>query len=306
VTWHCLKRLLQGIPTIFALATVTFFIMRLAPGGPFAGNRQLPKAILENMERSFHLDEPIWMQFLRYLWNAVRFDFGPSMTYRDYSVARLIVDGASASVEIGLMAMLVATIAGLALGTAAAVRRNTAVDYTSGFIAVAGLAVPIFVIGPLMQLVLGLRLGWLPVAGWDGTWKFKVLPVIVLALPNIGYIARLMRGSMIEVLRADYVRTARAKGMGVRLVLWRHAFRSAIVPVVAYLGPATAITITGSVVIEQVFQVPGIGRYFVIGAINRDYTLVMGVTLFYGTIIILANAITDIAQGLLDPRIRYE
>ncbi len=297
---------MQGVPTLFALATVTFFIMRIAPGGPFSGNRQLPKAILENMKRSFHLDEPIWQQFARFLWNALQFDFGPSMMYRDYSVARLIVDGATVSMEIGLAAMLVATVVGVGLGTAGAVRRNTSVDYACGFVAVIGLAVPIFVIGPLLQLVVGLQWKLLPIAGWDGTWRYKVLPIIVLALPNIGYIARLMRGSMIEVLRADYIRTARAKGLGARLVLWRHAFGSAILPVVAYLGPATAITVTGSVVIEQVFQIPGIGRYFVTGAINRDYTLVMGVTLFYGTIIIVANALTDIVQALLDPRIRHE
>jgi len=258
----CLRRLIQGVPTILALAVVTFFIMRLAPGGPFAGNRQLPKAVIANMERVFHLDEPIWQQFLRFLWNALQFDFGPSMTYRDYSVARLILEGAGPSFEIGLLAILLATVIGLALGVVSALRRNSWIDYGAGFICVLGVAVPIFVIGPVLQLLLGLKLGLLPVAGWGDDWRFRLLPVVVLAMPNICYIARLMRASMLEVLRTNYIRTARAKGIGMRLVLLRHALRAAVLPVVAYLGPATAITITGSVVIEQIFQLPGIGRYF--------------------------------------------
>ena len=179
-------------------------------------------------------------------------------------------------------------------------------DYTAGAVAMVGLAIPIFVIGPIAQILFGLKLPLFPIAGWDGTWSYKVMPVITLALPNIAYVSRLMRGSMIETIRTNYVRTARAKGIGERRTIMKHALKGAILPVVAYLGPATAITITGSIVIEQIFQIPGIGRYFVEGATNRDYPLVMGVTLFYGTIVIFANLLTDIARGLMDPKVSYE
>jgi oligopeptide transport system permease protein len=299
-----LRRLLSGIPTLFALATISFFLMRVAPGGPFSGNRRLPADVIANMKHAYHLDDPLWLQFARFLWNGLHLDLGPSMSFRDYSVVDLIAQGFPASMEIGLAAMALASVVGLSLGIAGALRRNGAIDYLAGLLAIVGVAVPIFVIGPLLQLVFGLQLAWLPVAGWSD-WHTKILPIVTLSLPNIAYISRLMRGSMIETLRANYVRTAKAKGLGPIRTLAHHAFQGAILPVVAYLGPATAITITGSVVIEQIFQVPGIGRYFVIGASNRDYTLVMGVTLFYGSIVIIANIVTDVARGILDPRVRY-
>jgi oligopeptide transport system permease protein len=301
-----IRRIFGAIPTLFALITISFFVMRVAPGGPFSGNRKITEAVLANLNRAYHLDEPIWTQFGRYLWGLARFDFGPSMKYRDYSVTELIVQGLPVSLEVGLWAMLLATIAGIALGIAGALRRNGTTDLSVGVIAMVGLAVPNFVIGPLLQNVFGLELKWLPIGGWDGSINAKILPILVLALPNIAYISRLTRGSMIESLRTNYVRTARAKGIGARRVIWKHALTGAMLPVIAYLGPATAITVTGSVIVEQIFGIPGIGRYFVEGAANRDYPLVMGVTIIYGGIVILANIITDVARGIIDPKVSYE
>jgi len=301
-----IRRILGAIPTLFALIVLSFFIMRVAPGGPFSAYRRLTQSVLANMNRAYHLDEPVWMQFGRYLWGLAHFDFGPSMKYMDYSVTELIVQGLPVSLEVGVWAMLIATIGGIALGIAGALRRNGVTDFAAGTIAMTGIAIPTFVIGPLLQIVFGLQLHWLPIAGWDGSVAAKILPVFVLALPNIAYISRLTRGSMIESLRTNYVRTARAKGIGARRVIWKHALTGAMLPVIAYLGPATAITVTGSVVIEQIFGIPGIGRYFVEGASNRDYPLVMGVTILYGGIVILANIVTDVARGIIDPKVSYE
>jgi oligopeptide transport system permease protein len=301
-----IRRIFGAIPTLFALITISFFVMRVAPGGPFSGNRKITEAVLANLNRAYHLDEPIWMQFGRYLWGLARFDFGPSMKYRDYSVTELIVQGLPVSIEVGLWAMLLATIAGIVLGIVGALRRNGMTDLSAGVVAMVGLAVPNFVIGPLLQILFGLELRWLPIAGWDGSINAKILPILVLALPNIAYISRLTRASMIESLRTNYVRTARAKGIGARRVIWKHALTGAMLPVIAYLGPATAITVTGSVIVEQIFGIPGIGRYFVEGAANRDYPLVMGVTIIYGGIVILANIITDVARGIIDPKVSYE
>ena len=301
-----IRRIVGAVPTLFALITISFFIMRVAPGGPFSTSRKLTAAVLENMNKAYHLDEPLWKQFGRYLWGLAHFDFGPSMKYKDFSVTELIVHGLPVSIEVGLWAMLIATFTGIALGIAGALRRNGITDLTAGIIAMTGIAIPTFVIGPLLQIVFGLELRWLPIAGWDGSFAAKVLPVFVLALPNIAYISRLTRGSMIETLRTNYVRTARAKGIGARRVIWKHALTGAMLPVIAYLGPATAFTVTGSVVIEQIFGIPGIGRYFVEGASNRDYPLVMGVTIIYGGIVILANIVTDVARGLIDPKVSYE
>jgi oligopeptide transport system permease protein len=301
-----IRRIVGAVPTLFALITISFFIMRVAPGGPFSTSRKLTAAVLENMNKAYHLDEPVWMQFGRYLWGLAHFDFGPSMKYKDFSVTELIVQGIPVSLEIGMWAMLFATITGVALGIAGALRRNGATDLTVGIIAMTGVAIPTFVIGPVLQILFGLQLGWFPIAGWDGSLDAAILPVFVLALPNIAYISRLTRGSMIETLRTNYVRTARAKGIGARRVIWKHAMTGAMLPVIAYLGPATAITVTGSVVIEQIFGIPGIGRYFVEGASNRDYPLVMGVTILYGGIVIMANIVTDVTRGFLDPKVSYD
>lgn len=300
------KRLWNGALTLAALVTLTFFVMRLAPGGPFSRNRKISPEVQANIEAAFHLDEPLWMQFGRFVGGVLRFDLGPSTRFRDYSVNDLIASGLPYSLTIGFWAVIVATLVGVALGVAGALRRNGMTDYVAGTIGVVGIAIPIFVIGPVFQVIFGLKLGWLPVGGWDGTWRALVLPVIVLALPNIAYISRLTRTSMIETLRENYIRTARAKGIGARRVLLRHTLTGALLPIIAYLGPATAAIITGSILIETIFAVPGIGRHFVDAALNRDYPLVMGITLLYGGLLILFNIATDVARALLDPRLRNE
>ena len=299
------RRLWSGGLTLAALVVVTFFVMRLAPGGPFSANRKISPEVLANIKASFHLDEPVWQQFGRYVWGLVHLDFGPSLRFRDYSVGDLIAAGLPYSLTIGFWAVVVASLVGVALGAAGALRRNTATDYLAGVVGVVGIAVPIFVIGPLAQVLFALQLGWLPVGGADQGWRSLVMPVLVLSLPNIAYISRLTRGAMIEVARENYVRTARAKGIGARRVLSGHVLRGALLPVVAYLGPATAGIITGSILIETVFAVPGIGRHFVDAALNRDYPLVMGITLLYGGILILFNILTDLVRGWLDPRVRH-
>jgi oligopeptide transport system permease protein len=301
-----IRRLVIAIPTMLALIAITFFLMRLAPGGPFDGNRKVTAAVKANLEAAYHLDEPLMMQFGRYLWGVLHFDFGPSFKYRDYTVSDLIWQGFPVSLEVGLWAMAIATIVGVTLGTIAALRPQSAVDYGVMAVGLTGVAVPTFVLGPLMQIVFGVSLLMLPVGGWDGSIEAKIMPIIALALPNIAYIASLARGSMIESLRSNHVRTARAKGIGGWRTVTRHALIGGLIPVVAYLGPATAGIVTGSIVIEKVFSIPGIGRYFVEAALNRDYTLVLGVVIFYGFLIIIANLIVDLCYALLDPKVRYD
>lgn len=300
------RRLWHGGLTLAALVTLTFFVMRLAPGGPFSRNRKISPEVQANIEAAFHLDEPVWQQFARFVWGVLRFDLGPSTKHRDYSVNDLIASGLPYSLTIGFWAIVIAALAGVGLGMASALRRNGMTDYVAGTIGIIGIAIPIFVIGPLFQAFFALRLGWLPVGGMGEGWRSLVMPVIVLALPNIAYISRITRTSMIETLRENHVRTARAKGIGARRVLTGHVLTGALLPVIAYLGPATAAIITGSVLIETVFAVPGIGRHFVDAALNRDYPLVMGITLLYGGLLILFNIGTDVVRALLDPRIRNE
>lgn len=303
---YVIGRCLGVVPTMFVLMTITFFMMRLSPGGPFSTNRKASAEIIANLNRHFHLDEPLWQQYFRYLWGVVRFDFGPSYKMRDYSVADLLIQGFPTSLKLGLAAIVVSTLIGVTLGTLAALRRNSWIDYGASTIGLVGIAVPNFVLGPVWQLLFGVMWGLLPVAGWGQSWTQLILPVVSLALPNIAYIVRLTRGSMIESIRSNHVRTARAKGLGERLAIWRHALIGGLLPVIAYLGPATAGIITGSIVVEKIFTVPGIGRYFVEAALNRDYTVVMGVTLLYGFLIILCNLFADIVYGMLDPKVRYE
>ncbi len=244
---------------------------------------------------------------MRYLSGLVRGDFGPSFKFKDFSVTELIVQGLPISLMLGLSAVLLALLVGIPLGAMAALRHNSGTDYSIMGFAVLGIALPSFVTGPLFALVFGLYLRWLPVAGWEtGQLRYLVLPVITLALPVIAYIARLTRGSLLEVLRSNFVRTARAKGLSETQVLLKHALRPALLPVVSYLGPATAFVVTGSLVVETVFGLPGSGRYLVQGAINRDYTLVMGMIVVYGSLTLLLNLIADLLYGWLDPRVRYE
>ncbi|MCK0767179.1 oligopeptide ABC transporter permease OppB [Chromohalobacter canadensis] len=304
---YTLKRLLMAVPTLLIVITISFFLMRIAPGGPFDGERQLPPEIEANLEAAYHLDEPLPQQYLRYMGNLLQGDFGPSFKYKDFSVTELIAQGFPVSLEIGGLAILLALLIGLPLGIIAALRRNTMIDYTVMGTALAGIAVPNFVIAPILALVFGVLLAWLPAGGWNGgALPNLVLPVIALSIQQIAYIARMMRASMIEVLGSHYIRTARAKGLSERQVIWRHAIRPALLPVTSYLGPAIAGIITGSVVIEQIFGIPGIGRYFVQAALNRDYTLVMGTVVFYGALIVLMNLLVDLLYSALDPQIRYD
>jgi len=302
---YVFRRLLSAIPTVFIIITIAFFMMRLAPGGPFDKERALPPDIEKNILAAYDLDLPLWQQYIKYVGGLLQGDFGPSFTIRDFSVAELIASGFPASLQIGGTSIVLALLLGVTLGTIAALRQNSNTDYVVMAAAMTGIAIPNFVMAPLLTLIFGVYLSLLPVAGWGGgALVNKILPIAALALPQVAYIARLTRGSMVEVLHSNYVRTARAKGLSERLVVVRHALKGALLPVVSYLGPAAAAVITGSVVIETIFGIPGIGRYFVQGALNRDYTLVMGVMVLYAVLIIVLNLIVDLIYGLLDPKVR--
>jgi oligopeptide transport system permease protein len=300
-----LRRLAIGLPTLLIIITLSFFMMRLAPGGPFDQERPIPPEIRKNIEKAYHLDESLVQQYFRYLGDLLRADFGPSYRTKDFTVGQLLVEGAPASLKVGGLAVLLATFLGLLAGVVAALRHNSWADYSVMALAMIGIAIPSFVMAPLLTLVFGVYLGWLPVGGWGGgAVPFLILPVVSLALPQVAQVARLARGAMIEQLSANYVRTARAKGLRERLVLLRHALPGAMLPVVSHLGPMTAALVTGSVVIETIFSIPGIGRYFVQAALNRDYTVVMGVVIVYACLIILLNLVVDLLYGLLDPKVR--
>jgi oligopeptide transport system permease protein len=304
---YAIRRLVGMVPTLLILITVSFIIVRLAPGGPFDQEQSLPPQIRANLDRLYGLDQPMAVQYLRYLRGLALGDLGPSFKLRDFTVAELIDEGFPVSLTIGLSAVLLAALIGIPLGVAAAVWRRTAVDHAITGLVVLGIALPGFVTGPLLGLVFGLYLHWLPVAGWEyASPRYLILPVLTLALPVIATIARLTRGSLLEVLRANFIRTARVRGLGEMRVLWRHALRPALLPVVSYLGPATAFVVTGSLVVETVFGLPGTGRYLVQGAINRDYTLVMGMIVVYGAFTLVCNLIADLIYGWLDPRVRHE
>ncbi len=303
---YALKRFIGAWPTLLILIALAFFMIRAAPGGPFDSERNLPPEIEANLRAAYHLDEPLIAQFGRYLGGLARGDFGPSFQYKDFTVTELIAAGFPVSLRLGGLAMLLAVVVGVAIGTLAALRHNGPADRIAMAAAMTGISIPNFVMAPLLILVFAIYLGWLPAGGLgEGSPSHLVLPVIALALPQIAYISRLTRGSMIEVLNSPFIRTARAKGLPERKVVLGHALKPALLPVVSYLGPATAAVITGSVVIEQIFGVPGLGRYFVQGALNRDYTLVMGVVVFYGILIIAFNFIVDLLYAWLDPRVTY-
>ncbi len=300
-----LRRLLVAVPTLFLIGTAAFFLMRAAPGGPFDADADLDPVVRENIEAAYHLDKPLVEQYFIYLDNALHGDLGPSLVYKDFDVTELVGIGLPVSFKLGLSAIAVALVFGGLAGIYAALRQNHLVDHLIMAIAMTGIAVPSFVIAPLLALVFGLYLKLLPVAGWNGgALRNMVLPVVALALPQIAIIARLMRGGTLEVLHSNFVRTARAKGLGEWRVVTRHVMRSALVPLVGYLGPAVAGIMTGSLVIELIFNLPGIGRYFVQGALNRDYPLVMGVVIIYATLIIMLNLLSDLAYAALDPRVR--
>ena len=302
---YTLRRFLGAWPTLLVLVTLSFFLVRAAPGGPFDAEKNLPPEIEANLAAKYPLDEPLWQQYLRYLGDLARGDLGPSFKYVDYTVNELIAQGFPVSLRLGLAAMAVALLIGLPAGMLAALRQNRPLDHLTMAAAMTGISVPGFVVAPLLILVFAVHLGWLPAGGLDGGLRAWVLPVTALALPLLAYIARLTRASLIEVWRSPFIRTARAKGLPVWLILIRHALKPTLLPVVSFLGPALAGVITGSVVIEAIFGIPGLGRYFVQGALNRAYTLVMGVEVFYGALIIVFNFLVDLLYALLDPRVRY-
>jgi oligopeptide transport system permease protein len=304
---YALRRLASALPTLFIIITIAFFMMRLAPGGPFDREKQLPPEIEANILRAYNLDKPLHLQYVDYLKNILKGDFGPSYKYLDFTVTDLIMTGFPVSLRLGLYAILLAVFFGVTAGTFAALNQNSLFDYMVMGVAMTGIAIPNFVMAPLLALVFGVYLSWLPVAGWGGgALKYQLLPVVTLALPQIAYIARMTRGSMVEVMNSNFIRTARAKGLAEKVVVVRHALRGGLLPVVSYLGPATAAVITGSVVIESIFDVPGIGRYFVNGALNRDYPVVMGVVIFYAILIIGLNLCVDLIYGFFDPRVKVE
>lgn len=300
-----LRRLLVAIPTLLVIIAAAFFLMRAAPGGPFDAEADLEPEVLQNIRAAYDLDKPLTTQFALFLTRALRGNFGPSLVYRDFNVTELIAIGLPVSVRLGLTAMVVALLVGGLGGIFAALRQNSLLDHALMALAMTGIALPAFVSAPIMALFFGLYLKLLPVAGWnDGAWRNMVLPVIAIALPQVAIIARLMRGGMLEVLRSNFVRTARSRGLRESRIVLRHVLPSAIVPLVGYLGPALAGIMTGSLIVEMIFNLPGVGRYFVQGALNRDYPLVMGIVIIYASFIILLNLLSDLAYAALDPRVR--
>ena len=302
---YTLGRLFSAIPTLFLVVALAFLLVRSAPGGPFDAERALSPAIEANIAAYYDFDEPLHVQFANYVGGLLRGDFGPSYRYRDATVTQLIADAFPLSLALGFWAILIGLVLGVSAGIAAALRPNTLTDRLVMGVSMTGISIPTFVVAPVLVLLLAVQLNWLP-AAWspDGGIRAWILPVISLALPQIAYIARLSRASLIDVLNSDFVRTARAQGLSQASIIRYHALKPAMLPVVSYLGPAIAVLLTGSVVVEEVFGVPGVGQFFVRGALNRDYTLVLGIVVFYAMIIILANLIVDILYGLLDPRIR--
>ena len=302
---YALLRLLGAIPTLLLVIFLAFLMVHAAPGGPFDSERVLPTDVAANIEAHYHLDESLPKQFARYLSGLARGDLGPSYRYRDYTVAELIGSGFPLSLQIGALAMALALLVGISAGSVAALRQGSILDRVVMSFAMTGISIPIFVVAPVLVLLFAVKLHWLP-AGWSGSAGVSrmVLPVITLALPQIAYIARLTRASMIDVLGRDFIRTARAQGLGTKAIIRVHALKPAMLPVLSYMGPAIAAILTGSVIVEEVFGIPGLGQFFVRGALNRDYTLVLGIVIFYATLIISLNLVVDILYGVIDPRVR--
>ncbi|OOR91199.1 oligopeptide transporter permease [Moraxella caviae] len=300
------RRLLEAIPTMLLLITISFFMMRLAPGSPFTGERSLPPAVLANIEAKYNLNAPIWEQYFGYLAQLAKGDFGPSFKYKDYTINELLAQSLPVSVELGLYAFIIALIFGVLFGVIAALKQNSAFDYILMGFAMTGVVIPNFVKAPLLVLIFAVTLKWLPAGGWnDGAVANLILPVTALALGYVSSISRIMRGSMIEVMNSPFIRTARAKGLPTSHIVLRHALRPAMLPVISYLGPAFVGIITGSIVVETIFGLPGIGQLFVNGALNRDYGLVLSLTILVGVLTIFFNAVVDVLYAVIDPKIRY-
>lgn len=303
---YILRRLLGAIPTLLLVIALAFFLVRAAPGGPFDEERVLPAEIEANIAAAYHLDEPLPKQFVRYLSGVLQGDFGPSFRYRDHSVSELIAAAFPLSIRLGAMAIALALVVGVFSGTLAALKQNTLTDRLLMGFSMTGISIPIFVIAPVLVLFLAVKLNWLP-AGWTATSGNSrlLLPVIALALPQVAYIARLTRASMLDVLASGFIQTARAQGLGTYAIIRYHALKPAMLPVLSYMGPAIAAVLTGSVVVEEIFGIPGLGQFFVRGALNRDYTLVLGIVIFYAALVVFLNLLVDILYGVIDPRVRY-
>jgi len=303
---YTISRLLGAIPTVLVIITLSFMLLHAAPGGPFDSQKKIPPEIKANIERKYHLDEPLYKQYLRYLVGILQGDFGPSYQYRDTTVNEIIRQGFPIDIVIGGCALAGALLIGLPIGIMAALRRDTGWDHLPMGLSMIGISVPVFVVAPILILVFAVTFHWVPAGGWGtGAPKNVILPAAALAAPYIAYVARLMRGSMVEVLNSPFILMARAKGVPQYLVILRHALKPALMPLVSFLGPAVVGVITGSIVIETIFGLPGIGRAFVDGALNRDYTLVLGVTILYGLLIVIFNLLADLSYSVLDPRVRY-
>ncbi len=299
------KRLTIAIPTLIIIIAFVFFLMRLAPGGPFTNERALPPEIEQKINQTYDLDKPIIHQFGIYLSKILKGDFGPSYKYKDFTVNELIVSGFPVSITLGLSAIILSLFLGCLLGIIAAIKKNTAIDYVVMGVSLVGICVPSFVLAPILSLIFGLYLGLLPISGWNnGNIYNLILPVVSLSLPQIAIISRMMRASTIETLNSDFIKTARSKGLPKNRIIRKHVIRASILPVIDYLAPATAGLMTGSIIIEQIFGLPGIGRYFVVGALQRDYTLVSGVMILYASLLMFLILISDILRALLDPRVK--
>ena len=301
-----IRRILALIPVLFVISVITFLLMHSVPGSPFAAeDKPLPPQIQANLEAYYHLDESLPQQYLRYMGNALRGDLGPSYMQRNRSVNDIIVEHLPPSFILGLLALGVAIILGIPIGVISALKQNTWVDYAAMFLAIAGVSVPAMTLGPLLIWGVALELGWLPVARW-GSWQQAVLPALTLGLGHAAVIARLTRASMLQVIHEDYIRTAHAKGLSGQRVVTKHALRNALIPVVTVLGPLFAALVTGSMVVEQIFAIPGLGRYFIDSVSSRDYPVIMGTTLLFSVMLVLSNLIVDLSYTLIDPRIRLD
>lgn len=298
------QRLLTAIPVLFLVILVTFILIRMAPGGPFDAERAVPPQVLENLNKRYHLDDPLPVQFGNYLWHLLQGDFGPSFKYPSRTVTEVITAGLPVTLELSVYALMIAIIVGLTTGIIASLKPNTPQDYVPMSLAMMGICLPSFVLGPLLILAFGLGLEWLPVSGWGVSAGDKILPALTLGAAYAAYIARLSRGGMLETLSQDYIRTARAKGLPEWRVVYYHALRSGIAPVVAFSGPAVAGLLSGSFVVETIFQIPGLGRFYLQAAFNRDYTMILGLTILFAFFIILCNLLADILQVWLNPKLR--
>ena len=307
MTNYIIRRLLIAIPTLLVLVVICYVLMFAAPGGPFTSERPLPPAVMANIEAQYGLDQPFWKQVWDYVFGIVtRFDFGPSFAYTDRDVNDIIAQGFPVTLTYGTIAFVLATLVGVTLGVVAAVRHNTLLDYIAVGATFSAQALPNFVMAPILVIIFTWQLGWLPGGGWNGgQWQYVIMPVIALATSYMASIARITRSSMLETLNANFIRTARAKGLPEREVIWRHAMKPAMLPVVSYLGPAFVAMITGSVVIDLYFSTGGIGQLYVLSALNRDYSVMLGVTILYGALTMLFNLLADVAYAWLDPKIRY-